>query len=864
MASGRNRIRELRDRIVASDPGLGRLRMALGGVVAMGTALLVEWGFGLLLGVSGLSLLVGMLLGAVVAMMGSMGLAGQRPWPALRTAVFFPVAIGVGLVAGVAVGGRTDLMLGVFVVVMFLAVFVRRFGLPFFFYGFMGWMGYFFASFLHATLSMLPMLIADVAVAAAWVLALSITVLRQSPARTVRRMLGAFGARARSVAGSAADLLAADPDDTRRRQSLERRLHDRQMRLAECALMIEGTLGEDGSAPQGWPAAALRRQLVDAQITIDAVAGATQALVQEPDHDRVTAAAVADCARAFAAGDYGAARRLAAELEGDPDDARTAGAARRIAAAIADYVVLARRWYDQPEADADDHYEPQVMLMMGNLPGSAAVAREVPPRGARWNPLARLDLNTRQAVQVAIAGGLAILLGRLLSEQRYYWAVIAAFIAFTGTATRSETFIKASNRVIGTMVGLFAAAYLAELTAGHTSLVVLVILLSVFCGFYLIRLSYAFMIFFITIMVGQLYAVLGMFSTGLLVLRLEETAIGGAIGFLVALLVVPTSTRDTVRTARAGMLTALADLLDGLAGRIDPTRVPDSDGETEDHEAEDHEADDSSDDESGDETGDSSDDLPDDPDARLRLVEDKLRQLTLVAAPLSRPMVPGHDHRHTRLALRLFTAATTDARTLTTVIRQHPDAPLAFAAAAAELATAARGLAEPAPERPVDDIADALDEAEVALFETARPRAPRTEVLARPLAHLQRLLREMLEGTVGFDAALRPGTSDRRDTVRPTGRAVLTGLVTGTAALPDPAGTVTLIDAHGQGSGTARWDRDGSYRLTAPAGSYTLLVTASGCGPHARRLTLDEGVQRADVHLEPTARDARTEVPARA
>ena len=162
------------------------------------------------------------------------------------------------------------------------------------------------------------------------------------------------------------------------------------------------------------------------------------------------------------------------------------------------------------------------MMMMGDLPGSPSVAAEVAPRAHRWNPLGRLDLTTRQAVQVAIAGGLAILLGSGLSTTRYYWAVIAAFVAFAGTSTRSETFIKAGNRVLGTLVGLFAAIWLAELTRGSTALVLVVILASVFLGFYLLRVSYAFMIFFITIMVAQLYSVLNEFSDGLLVLRLED------------------------------------------------------------------------------------------------------------------------------------------------------------------------------------------------------------------------------------------------------------------------------------------------------------------------------------------------------
>jgi hypothetical protein len=171
------------DRIVGSDPGLTQLRQAGSAVIAMASAIGVEYGFALLTHAGAEAALIAMLLGAIVAMMGSMALTGTGVWRKVSTAVFFPVALGFGMVIGVAVGDRTDLMLGIFVVVMFAAVFVRRFGGAFFFYGFMGWMGYFFAAFLHATASMLPGLLVNVAIASAWVLLLSITVLR--PARCV-------------------------------------------------------------------------------------------------------------------------------------------------------------------------------------------------------------------------------------------------------------------------------------------------------------------------------------------------------------------------------------------------------------------------------------------------------------------------------------------------------------------------------------------------------------------------------------------------------------------------------------------------------------------------------------------------------
>lgn len=251
-------VRETTDRIVASDPGLNRLRMGLSGAVAMASALAVEYGFATLMGASSQATVISMLLGTIVAMMGSMALNGSQAWPKVRTAVFFPVAIGVGLLAGTETAGNTDLMLGVFVLVMFLAVFVRRFGMAFFFYGFMGWLGYFFASFLHAELSMFPSLIAAVAVGTAWVLLLSLTVLRTNPYRTLRRTRRAFSARSRAVLRACAVLLeeaqGQQESGSKRATRRRRRVHARQTRLAESALMIEGWLGDGSALPAGWSA----------------------------------------------------------------------------------------------------------------------------------------------------------------------------------------------------------------------------------------------------------------------------------------------------------------------------------------------------------------------------------------------------------------------------------------------------------------------------------------------------------------------------------------------------------------------------------------------------------------------------------
>jgi uncharacterized membrane protein YccC len=118
----------------------------------------------------------------------------------------------------------------VFVAVMFTAVWVRRFGPAFFFYGFMLWMGYFFAAFLGAGMAELPSLLEDVSIGTAVSLVLSVTLLRTHPQRSLGRMQRAFGARAGAVARASADLLetaCVNGGSPRRVARAQRRLRDR-------------------------------------------------------------------------------------------------------------------------------------------------------------------------------------------------------------------------------------------------------------------------------------------------------------------------------------------------------------------------------------------------------------------------------------------------------------------------------------------------------------------------------------------------------------------------------------------------------------------------------------------------------------
>jgi uncharacterized membrane protein YccC len=95
-----------------------------------------------------------------------------------------------------------------------------------------------------------------------------------------------------------------------------------------------------------------------------------------------------------------------------------------------------------------------------------------------------------------------------------------------------------------------------------------VILVSLFLGLYLFRISYAFMAVAITVTVSQLYQQLGEFTNSLLLVRLEETALGAAVAIVVVMLVLPLHTRQVLRVALREHVEAVGRLVDHASARL--------------------------------------------------------------------------------------------------------------------------------------------------------------------------------------------------------------------------------------------------------------------------------------------------------
>ncbi|MFF0744752.1 FUSC family protein [Streptomyces sp. NPDC004111] len=172
------------------------------------------------------------------------------------------------------------------------------------------------------------------------------------------------------------------------------------------------------------------------------------------------------------------------------------------------------------------------------------VERRTPP-AAGPAPLTGLGLSrptTRQALQVTAACAFALALGQVLSQDRWYWAVGAAWWVFVNTTSRGETLVRGFRRVLGTVLGIAAGLLIAVPLHGAPAPTAALVAVCVFGIFYTAGPSYSWMMFFVTVMAGLLYGLLGVLHPGLLLLRVQETAVGALGAALAVAVVLPVTT----------------------------------------------------------------------------------------------------------------------------------------------------------------------------------------------------------------------------------------------------------------------------------------------------------------------------------
>jgi hypothetical protein len=168
------------------------------------------------------------------------------------------------------------------------------------------------------------------------------------------------------------------------------------------------------------------------------------------------------------------------------------------------------------------------------LPPAPAVA---PPDGTGLG-----RITTRQAVQATVGAAFALVVGQLVSGERWYWAVGATWWIFVNTTSRGETLVRGFRRVLGTVLGIGLGLLVAVPLHGAAVPSAVLIAVCVFGIFYTAAVSYTWMMLCVTVLAELLYGLLGMLHPALLALRLAETGIGAVGAVLAVLFVLPVTT----------------------------------------------------------------------------------------------------------------------------------------------------------------------------------------------------------------------------------------------------------------------------------------------------------------------------------
>ncbi|MEU3486273.1 FUSC family protein [Streptomyces massasporeus] len=657
-AAGRAVRARLRDRIAASDPGLLRLTAGLRTVGAIALTLAV-------LSLLGADVHI-LVAGAIAAMVATFAIREkQLGAQAVTLALGLPVALASVSLSAVL---NTRVVIGdaFFVVLIFCAVYGRRFGDRGTALGLIGFQVYFLSLFVGATLETLPELCGAMAVAFCSSALMRFAVVPATPTGVLLRLRLAFRARLAQLVSAQLELLDAPAEEM---DKALKALRDGTARLHETAMMIQGQL-EEGT-PDESAARLVQRRIADAEIAAERLGlllltartaeradtltlhlpGAPAPTIAGPDMPDEAGATLRRDLLALhtlvlraGSGDTGTGlAHVRNRLLGYRDEENLPPASAALQDVFrgigesARSVLGLRIALDGPQDESDD--SPATARSREELDAEDAAIDGGGEEAEQEEQTGLRRPTTRAAVQVAVGSSLAIVGGELLSTQRWYWAVLTCWIVFINTSSTGEILVKGYRRLLGTVFGVVAGIVLAGLVGNHTWTAFALVLVLIFAMFYSAPLSYTLMSFFVTAMLGLLYTLLHTYSLDVLVLRIEETALGAACGVVAAALVLPVQTDRRTNELLGTVLERLAEVTEAAVGQL---------------------------------SGGPADELLD----KARDLDQALADLRAATQPLTHPVTPLRTRRNTaRYVVALLETCAYHARTLAATAELLPTHP---------------------------------------------------------------------------------------------------------------------------------------------------------------------------------------------
>jgi uncharacterized membrane protein YccC len=186
---------------------------------------------------------------------------------------------------------------------------------------------------------------------------------------------------------------------------------------------------------------------------------------------------------------------------------------------------------------------------------------DLAPTGSRLDPLrdafAPESVVWRHALRVAVVASIAVALTHLFTLPRGYWVTITAIAVLQ--PHMPETFLKATQRIAGTVAGAAVAAVVAATLHDPRGIMLLTLVLAT-VSVSVIQLNYALFSFFLT----PTFVLLAELSAGdwtLAKWRVLNTLLGGALALVGARIFLPSRERDRFPRQMADALRALRGLV---------------------------------------------------------------------------------------------------------------------------------------------------------------------------------------------------------------------------------------------------------------------------------------------------------------
>ena len=527
---------QFRDWLLANDPAFSRLRM--GARVTLTIVLSVAILIGIHLSIMPLPPIV-YALGIVLSVEGGVAVGDRTPSDQMLTRLIGCVVAVAMVTIAAALEDQRIMSDSMFLIVIFAAAYGRVYGQRWFAIGMFAFMSFFMGTYLRPALGEIPLVAMTTVISALVAHAVRVWLLPDDWRHDLLRALASVLGRVDHILAGIRDLAARSDGGSGKERAELTRLEER---LKEAVLMADSfvpTPSADTAMETDQPGTEIAMRLFDLHLAAESAIVVSQQ--SSPSAELVSAVMRRD----------DPVIERASEGHGSYEDGKRTETVRALL------------WLrDARDAVAQS-------LAYGR---ATAFSGFEGPQGApaplRQDPFFIDDRALRAALQVTLACGIAMGFGLMLSRERWFWAVLTAFIVFTNTNSRGDTAVKALQRSIGTLFGIGIGLLLAVLMSGHVYLAGLLATIGIFLAFYHLQVSYAKMTFFISIVLCLVYGMTGLFSVEVLELRIEETAIGAFAGIGVAFFVLPVRTQSALDSALLRWFDAL-DLLLGKAARRD-------------------------------------------------------------------------------------------------------------------------------------------------------------------------------------------------------------------------------------------------------------------------------------------------------